>query len=87
MAKAHAVTHPSQWEPDSRHRGRTSLAEVVPIRPGATPVDPGPGKLLSRIVQVFASLRAQAASVEPPPCPPSPPAPLHSIRPVAPDAA
>jgi hypothetical protein len=94
MAKAHEVTHTTKWEPVPRHHGRNTLAEVVPMRPEFSPAswppaNSGPGRALFRIAQVFASLRAQAAPVDPPPYPPSSPAPLRSVsvRPVAPDAA
>jgi hypothetical protein len=91
MAKAHETTQHPMREPVARHHGQGVLAEVVPIRPGTPPG--GFGHTLFRIVQVFASLRAQAAPVESPPTPPSSPAPLRPGRPgrpgrpVAPDAA
>jgi hypothetical protein len=59
-----------------RHQGRWELAEVVPIRPLPSSRGGESGGMVSRIAQVFASLRAQAASGGTPPCPPTPPAPF-----------
>ena len=59
----------------SRHQGQRELAEIVPIR--SAPISQGNerGGMVGRIAQVFASLRAQAASGGTPPTPPSSPAP------------
>jgi len=80
MAQAHGTRHHPEREP--RRHGQDDLAEVVPIRPAGA----GQGNKVFRIVQVFASLRAQAAPVGSPPKPPTSPAPLRSA-PHAPDAA
>jgi len=67
---------------DPRHHGRSPLAEVVPIRPAVAPLEVAVGSFMTRIVQVFASLRAQAAPVDSPPPPPSSPDPrMHTPSP------
>ena len=70
----------------SRHQGQCELAEIVPIRSAPTSQGTEKGGMVSRMAQVFASLRAQAASGGTPPRPPSPPAPcgtslLHTAAP------
>ena len=73
----------------SRHQGQFHLAEIVPIRSAPTSQGTEKGGMVSRMAQVFASLRAQAASGGTPPRPPSPPAPFGTslLHTAAPDDA
>ena len=73
----------------SRHQGQFHLAEIVPIRSAPTSQGNEKSGMVSRIAQVFASLRAQAAPGGTPPRPPSPPAPFGSsvLHTAAPDDA
>jgi hypothetical protein len=69
---------------------RPGLAQVVPIRPGSSVSNEGPGNegfgaMISRFTQVIASLRTQAASGDSPPRPPS--SPVRLMVPAAPDDA
>jgi len=57
----------------TRHHGRSALAEVVPIRSKLTPGAQTPASMVTRIAQVFATLRTQATPVVSPPLPPSSP--------------
>jgi len=72
-----------------RHQGQFHLAEIVPIRSAPTSQGNEKSGMVSRIAQVFASLRAQAAPGGTPPRPPSPPAPVLRALPhtAAPDDA
>ncbi len=71
---------------EPRHHGRSPLAEVVPIRPAVAPRGAASGSVMTRIAQVFASLRHQAAPVDSPPLPPSSPDP-RLLTPLPDDAA
>jgi hypothetical protein len=71
---------------EPHHHGRSPLAEVVPMRAEAEHRQDSIGALMTRIAQVFASLRLQAAPVDSPPLPPSSPA-LHTHLPWPDDAA
>ncbi len=71
---------------EPRHHGRIPLAEVVPIRSVAEHRQDSVGAVMTRIAQVFASLRIQAAPVDSPPLPPSSPA-LRTYAPAPDDAA
>ena len=73
----------------ARHQGRKHLAEIVPIHSAPTSQGKEKGGMVSRLAQVFASLRSRAASGGTPPRPPSPPAPLGTslLHTAAPDDA
>ena len=94
MALTHQVPHRNRLGNPSppgryRHQDQCELAEIVSIH--SSPLSQGKetGGMVSRIAQVFASLRAQAASGGTPPRPPSPPASLGTslLHTAAPDDA
>lgn len=80
MALEHEDAHPSRMgRTGSPHHGQGPLAEVVPIRPEFGPSAPG-GRVVSKIAQVFASLRDQATSGDARPGSPSSPDATPHLR-------